>query len=141
MRIQFVRFDSRYMPLGVGRLRSRSRCNARLTCRSELSPLPLWCFSFLVSSTSPLVPYFMRASLSRQVWVLVCVGRLRFRRGRLSQVLLSFPSFAGLCPFSSASAFLLPCLFRVCPLRTRCFGVVFSSSPLLCFAFPFLCPA
>ena len=41
--------------------------------------------------------------------------------------------------FPSASAFLFPWLFRVCPFRAGVLVLVFSPSPLL-FAFPFSCP-
>ena len=53
-------------------------------------------------------------------------GRLRFRFGRLVQALPSSPPSSRLGPLPSASAFLFPCLFRVCPLRARCVGVCFS---------------
>ena len=45
------------------------------------------------------------------------------------------PPSAGLGLSPSASAFLFPCLFRVCPLRARCVGVGVFSFPLP-FAFP-----
>ena len=46
------------------------------------------------------------------------------------------PPSAGLGPFPSASAFLFPCPFMVCPLWARCVGVCVLAFPLP-FAFPF----
>ena len=53
-----------------------------------------------------------------------------FRRFRPS------PPSAGLVPCPSASAFLFPCPFRVCPLRARCVGV--GACSLLFFCVPLL---
>ena len=57
----------------------------------------------------------MCAPLSRWVWVLACLGRLRFRCGRLVQARLSSPPSAGLGVFPSASAFSFPLPFQGSP--------------------------
>ena len=60
--------------------------------------------------------------------VRACSGRLCFRRCRFVQALPASPPLRGSgSVFPSASAFLFPCLFRVCPRRAKCVGVgVFS---------------
>ena len=82
-------------------------------------------------TSSPWVPYFMCSC------ALPSSGRLGpsraevgigFRCVRLVQALSSSPPSAGLVPCPSASAFLFPCPFRVCPLRARCVVLVFSLS-------------
>ena len=79
----------------------------------------------------------MRAPLSRYVWVLACLGRLRFRRGRLVQALLSSPPSSCLVRYVGLrSSFPLP--FQGLPAPGQvcvCVCVlVFSLSPhlLLC---------
>ena len=98
--------------VGVGRPRSRPGSNARPLHLGTESRLLLLGFGFFHQLGIHWSPFFLRAPLSKWVWVLACLGRLRFRRGRLVHAL------AGLCLFPSASAFLFSCLFRVCPLRT-----------------------
>ena len=89
----------------------------------------------IISLTSPpWVPFFM-------CLLLLSTGRLGpsraevgvgFRCVRLVQALPSSPPSAGLVPCPSASAFLFPCPFRVCPLWARCVVLVFSLSLFFC---------
>ena len=87
------------------------------------------------STSSPWVPYFM---CSRVLLPPGRFGPLRaevgvgFRRVRLVQALLSSPPPLVLFRCPSASAFLFPCLFRVCPFRARCVVLVFSLSLFFC---------
>ena len=94
------------------------------------------CGCIISLTSSPWVPFFMCSC------VLLSPGRLGparaevgvgFRRVRLVQALPSFPPpplVLFRCP--SASAFLFPCLFRVCPFRARCVVLVFSLSLFFC---------
>ena len=67
--------------------------------------------------------------------------RLKFRGGRSVLALPSSSPCAGLSPFSSESAFLVPCPFMVCPLWAKCVGVgVGVLFPLSSLAFPFPFP-
>ena len=93
------------------------------------------CGCIISLTSSPWVPFFMCSC------VLLSPGRfgplraevdVGFRRVRLVQALLSSPPPLVLFRFPSASAFLFPCLFRVCPWWARfpCVGVF--SFPLRC---------
>ena len=77
----------------------------------------------------------MRASPRRSVGSCACQGRLRFRRGRLVQALLSFPPLRWTWSISVGLRFSFPLPFRGLPAPDQvCWCGVFSF-PLL-FAFP-----
>ena len=92
----------------------------------ELNPVLVW---FVFHQLVPMGPLF---HLVRCFPPQVGLGSARSQAG-VGHALVGwfrcfrpFPPSAGLGPFPSASAFLFPCLFRVCPLRARCVGVCFS---------------
>ena len=83
-------------------------------------------FSLRHFAGSRLLHYRVEKSAAAAVWP---QGLTRFQ-GSLNTGKATSPS-AGLVPCPSASVFLFPCPFRVCPLRARCVGV--------CLLLPFLC--
>ena len=127
-----LELESRFMPIGARLDHGPGAGNNRTTSRKLGTES---CFKFfVVSSTNPhwspiscVLPSPGRLAPSRAE---VFVG---FRCVRLVQALSSSPPPLVLFRVRQPSAFLFPCLSRVCPLRARCVVLVFSPSS---FAFP-----